>query len=118
MRRGGTTTPALVAAAAMAAVIAGPAGCGSAPVADNPPPAGPAFSRPVLVDAGRLVAVVHGKARTLVLRPRGPGRAEVAPAGVGPTAAATDGHRLIFVVDTAGDGLLLFRTQPHLELRR
>lgn len=97
-----------------AAVIAG---CGSAPSADNPPAAGPAFSRPVAVDEGSGVAVVHGRDRTLVVR-RDAGRPESAPAGVGPSNAVSDGHSLVFVVDTAGDGLLLFRTRPHLELRR
>jgi DNA-binding beta-propeller fold protein YncE len=44
------------------------------------------------------------------------GRARAA-AGVGPTQAVSDGHRLVFVVDAQGDGLLLFRTRPDLELR-
>jgi hypothetical protein len=41
-----------------------------------------------------------------------------ADAGVGPTQAVSDGHRLVFVVDAQGDGLLLFRTRPSLQLRR
>jgi DNA-binding beta-propeller fold protein YncE len=39
-----------------------------------------------------------------------------AAAGVGPTQAVSDGHRLVFVVDAQGDGLLLFRTRPTLVL--
>lgn len=66
--------------------------------------------RPALVEGG--IARLDPRARVLVV---GRHRAD---AGVGPTQAVSDGHRLVFVVDGQGDGLLLFRTQPRLELRR
>jgi hypothetical protein len=106
------------------------AGCGSR--SSLPAPAGPARS-PMLDEApaGRVVRV-----HDIVPAPPGPARVDGAVAqldprkrvlvvsdaranaGVGPTQAISDGHRLVFVVDAQGDGLLLFRTRPNLELRR
>jgi hypothetical protein len=62
------------------------------------------------------VASVAPRRRVLVVRDLRGGTASEAPAGVGPTHAASDGRGLVFVVDTQGDGLLLFHTRPHLEL--
>jgi DNA-binding beta-propeller fold protein YncE len=117
-------------AACALAIAALLAGCGSS--SSLPPPAGPARS-PMLdeMPAGRVLRV-HDAV------PAAPGPARVeggvaqldarkrvlvfndarANAGVGPTQAVSDGHRLVFVVDAQGDGLLLFRTRPSLELRR
>jgi hypothetical protein len=76
----------------------------------------PAPARIVRVDGGRRLASVAPVRRLLVLRdPHGGGTAQV-PAGVGPTHAASDGHGLVFVVDTQGDDLLLFHTRPRPEL--
>jgi hypothetical protein len=116
------------ACALVIAVLLG--GCGSS--SSLPPPAGPARS-PALREtpAGRVMAVraiTAGMARSArveggVARLDPRRRALVvgddrANAGVGPTQAVSDGHRLVFVVDAQGGGLLLFRTQPRLELRR
>ena len=120
------------------------AGCGSAGVAELPPPAGPREA-PLMAAApeGRLVAraaapaavaaglaaqatsVAVERGRRAVVRPRervveltdGRGGREVATAGVGPTRAAAD-DRWLWVTDTQGDALLVFRTRPKLELVR
>ena len=39
-------------------------------------------------------------------------------AGVGPTHVVSDGEQYLYVTDTAGDALLVFRTQPELRLVR
>lgn len=70
----------------------------------------PAPPGPARVDGG--VAQLDPRKRVLVVSDAR------ANAGVGPTQAISDGHRLVFVVDAQGDGLLLFRTRPNLELRR
>lgn len=68
---------------------------------------------------GRQIAVVSVRERVLELYDattlRRIGRA---PAGVGPTHVVTDGHGLVYVIDTAGDALLVFRTHPSLQLTR
>jgi DNA-binding beta-propeller fold protein YncE len=76
--------------------------------ADGPVPR-PSFAAPV--EAGRVVARLDPRERVLAVG------AMRAAAGLGPTQAVSDGHRLVFVVDAQGDGLLLFRTLPKLELR-
>lgn len=68
---------------------------------------------------GRRLAVVSVRdrvvelfdARTLERR----GRAD---AGVGPTHVVSDGKQTLYVTDTAGDALLVFRTEPELRLVR
>jgi len=40
------------------------------------------------------------------------------PAGVGPTHLVSDGGNLLFVIDTQGNALLLYRLRPKLELNR
>jgi hypothetical protein len=68
---------------------------------------------------GRLVARVAPRARVLELLDRRTGRrVDRAPAGVGPTHVVADRAGHLFVVDTEGDGLLLFRVRPRLELVR
>ncbi len=57
-------------------------------------------------------AVVERRARALRLG------GEEAPAGVGPTHVVSDGGELLYVTDTAGDGVLVFHTEPRLELTR
>jgi hypothetical protein len=117
-------------AACVLAIAVSLAGCGSG--SSLPPPAGPARS-PALREApaGRVMAArmtaatmppparVEGGIARLDPRKRalvvGDHRAN---AGVGPTQAVSDGHRLVFVVDAQGDGLLLFRTRPRVALRR
>lgn len=118
--------------------------CGSAGVAELPPPAGPATAPvpdeaalgrvsadarwpagldPVDVggvraaaDGGRQV-VVDRRARTVELRD-GAGRLLARkPAGVGPSNALSRG-RWLWVVDTAGEALLVFRVVDGLELVR
>lgn len=133
----------LVAGLAAAAAL-GLAACGSDGVAELPPPAGPAASPPAseapegtvragarfpagldpvdigaaraAADGGRQV-VVDGRARTVSLLD-GDGRVLAREAaGVGPTHALSRG-RWLWVVDTAGEALLVFRVTDGLELVR
>lgn len=68
---------------------------------------------------GRQIAVVSVRERVLELYDaRTLRRIGRAPAGVGPTHVVTDGHELAYVIDTAGDALLVFRTRPALQLTR
>jgi hypothetical protein len=116
------------------------AGCGSVEdVAEFPPPAGPAASPPLterpagrvvragtvatrpalraVVDEGRAVAALSPRARELAVYD---GRRLIgrAPAGVGPTHVAAGRGRLIYVVDTVGNGLLVYELRPRLHLTR
>jgi DNA-binding beta-propeller fold protein YncE len=125
----------IVAAAALMA-----AGCGSS--ADLPPAAGPDPSPPLerrpagrvvpvgsvpagavrggreaVVDGGRAVAVVSPRERVLELYDRGR-RIGRAPAGAGPTHVVAGEGGLAYVVDTAGDGLLVFETRGKLRILR
>jgi hypothetical protein len=72
-----------------------------------------------LADAGRAVAVLCGRARTLELYDaatlRRLGRAS---AGTGPARLATDGHRILYVTDVVGESLLVFHLRPRFELIR
>lgn len=136
MRRA-LAAPILLAAAALG-------GCGSLDVAGYPPPAGPDAAPPLaerpagtLVPAGSLpagvsfaprrapvaggerYAVVDRRARVLRIVDARSGRAVAsAPAGVGPTNVVSDGGRFLWVTDTQGDGLLVFRARPKLQLLR
>jgi DNA-binding beta-propeller fold protein YncE len=71
------------------------------------------------VHGGRAVAVVSVRERVLevydsdTLR-----RLARVPAGVGPTHVVAGPGRLIYVVDTTGDGLLVYELRPHLHLTR
>lgn len=68
---------------------------------------------------GRWIAVVSARERVLELYDaRTLRRIGRAPAGIGPTHVASDAHGLIYVVDTGGDSLLVFRTSPELQLTR
>jgi hypothetical protein len=106
-------------AAAAAAVLAG---CGSAPL---PPAAGPAVSPPLsATPAGRVSerapaapapdgrVVLRRRARVLEALGQ---RVDV---GIGPTNVVTDGGNLAYVVDTVGNGLLVIRLRPELEIAR
>jgi hypothetical protein len=116
--------------------VAALAGCGSA--TDFPPPAQPAVSPPLserpagrvvrgslpdrpggmaTVDGGRAVAVVRPRERVLEVYDAGR-RIARAPAGIGPTNVAGGRGGLIYVVDTTGDGLLVFELRPRLHLTR
>jgi DNA-binding beta-propeller fold protein YncE len=123
-------------------VAAALAGCGSATAL--PPPAGPAPSPPLeqrpagrvvpggsvpaeavaggteaVVDAGRNRAVVVPRERVLELYDRATGeRVGRAPAGAGPTHVVAGEGGLAYVIDTAGDGLLVFETRGRLRIRR
>lgn len=131
------TRPALV----LAAVVL--AGCGSASPQELPAPAEPPVSPPervapagrvsdgplplgvgpvgsarTAVEGGARQAVVDGRTREVELLETG----RVAPlaradAGVGPTRALSDG-RWLWVLDTRGDALLVYRVRPELELTR
>jgi streptogramin lyase len=114
------------------------AGCGSS--AEQPPAAGPDRSpaleqRPAgeLVDtapaaAPRTAALVDGGRKLAVLSPRDRvlevydattrERLDAAPAGAGPTHVVAGERGLAYVVDTAGDGLLVFETHGPLRIRR
>jgi hypothetical protein len=116
------------------------AGCGSSE--DQPPGAGPGKSPPLtqrpagrvvpighrplrqagqvaVVNAGRNVAVLSPRERTLTVydsdRHHRIGRVA---AGVGPTHVIAGPGRLIYVIDTTGDGLLVFELRPRLHLTR
>ena len=126
-----------------AAVVTGAlAGCGSR--AELPPPAAPATSPPLterpagrVVPAARAPAVRHGDPRVAtvdggravaVLSPRrrvlevldGATRRTIdrAAAGVGPTSVVAGPGHLVYVVDTGGDGLLVYELRPKLHLTR
>jgi DNA-binding beta-propeller fold protein YncE len=122
----------LARAIALLLVVAGLAGCGS--VSEFPPAAEPAPSPPLAhapagrtvplgatpagagvvatVDGGRATAVLHPRERVLVVGD------ERAAAGVGPTRVVAGRGGLIYVLDTAGDGLLVYELRPHLHLTR
>ena len=121
-------------------VVAGLAGCGSS--RELPPAAGPDRSPPLarqpagrvvplaeapggdagvraVVDAGRKLAVVRPTERTLELFDRATGeRLASAPAGAGPTRVVAGERGLAYVIDTAGDGLLVFETHGRLRILR
>ena len=126
-----------VAVAAVALV-----GCGSR--SDLPPPAGPATSPPLVerpagrvvtaadapslrhgdprvatVDGGRAIAVLSPRRRVLeLLDGRTRRRVDQAAAGVGPTHVVAGPGHLVYVVDTGGDGLLVYELRPRLRLTR
>lgn len=72
------------------------------------------------VDGGRAVAVVSVRDRVVELFDARPPyrRLGKANAGVGPTHVVSDDEKTLYVTDTAGDALLVFRAVPGLELRR
>jgi DNA-binding beta-propeller fold protein YncE len=71
------------------------------------------------VDGGRAVAVLDRRARRLDVYEAGTRRGiDQAPAGVGPTHVVGGRGGLIYVVDTSGDGLLVYELRPHLHLTR
>ena len=72
------------------------------------------------VDGGRKIAVVSVRDRVVELfDARTYERLGIADAGVGPTHLVTDDKSTLYVTDTAGDALLVFRaTGDELELRR
>jgi DNA-binding beta-propeller fold protein YncE len=73
----------------------------------------PADGRRVALAGGRLLVAVDGRARTLVVRDARTGaRRASAPAGVGPTHVACATATRCYVVDTRGDGLLVFAVGP------
>lgn len=115
------------------------AGCGSS--AELPPAAGPDRSPPLdeppagrivasapvapdrptqtLVDGGRKLAVLSPRERVLeVYDTSTRERLDCAPAGAGPTHVVAGEGGLAYVVDTAGDGLLVFETRGRLRVRR
>lgn len=120
------------------------AGCGSAPVAELPAAAEPDVSPPpetrpagrvvpgrdlpegvvadpvrAAVDGGRAIAVLRPRERVLELYDRDTReRIARAPAGAGPTHVVAGERGLAYVVDTAGDGLLVFDTHGELRILR
>lgn len=72
-----------------------------------------------VVGRDRMLAVVSVRERVLELYDARPPFRRIArvPAGVGPTHAVSLGG-LVWVADTQGDALLVFRLRPHLELVR
>jgi hypothetical protein len=144
-RRGRGTLRRMVLARAIALVLAlaGLAGCGSVTaIRDLPPAAEPARSPPLTqrpagrvvpvgaepdgvagsvaaVEGGRAIAVVSVRERVLEVYDSDTlQRIARVPAGVGPTHVVSGRGGLIYVVDTTGDGLLVFELQPHLRLTR
>jgi DNA-binding beta-propeller fold protein YncE len=71
------------------------------------------------LQGGRQVAVVTVRSRTLELYDaRTLHRLASVPAGTGPTHVVSDGGHYLYVSDTAGGSLLVFRTTPELRLTR
>jgi DNA-binding beta-propeller fold protein YncE len=71
------------------------------------------------VDSGRAVAVVSVRERVLEVYDSATlNRIASAPAGVGPTHVVAGRGRLIYVVDTTGNGLLVYELEPRLHLTR
>jgi DNA-binding beta-propeller fold protein YncE len=71
------------------------------------------------VDSGRAVAVVSVRERVLEVYDSDTlERIARAPAGAGPTHVAAGAGGLIYVIDTSGDGLLVFELRPELRLTR
>jgi DNA-binding beta-propeller fold protein YncE len=71
------------------------------------------------LDGGRRVAVVSLRERVVEVFDVASGkRIARAPAGVGPTQAAWDGGNHLYVTDTAGGALLVYRLRPALEVIR
>ena len=131
--------------AALVVLAAAASGCGSASVAELPPPAAPRGAPPVTkAPAGRVLgsrgasrdiadrfrapspripveggrfAVVRPRARVVELFDARGGRVGRADAGVGPTRGLSN-DRWLWVADTQGDALLVFRVRPRLELVR
>jgi hypothetical protein len=122
----------------LAALALVAAGCGSS--SDLPPAAGPDRSPPLerrpageivdaapdpaarteaLVDGGRKLAVLSPRRRVLELYDATTrDLLDVAPAGAGPTHVVAGERGLAYVIDTAGDGLLVFETRGRLRIRR
>jgi DNA-binding beta-propeller fold protein YncE len=72
-----------------------------------------------VLDGGHILAVVSVRERVLELfDTRTLARVGRVPAGVGPTHIVSDGRGTLYVVDTTGDALLVFRLRPKLELTR
>ncbi len=79
----------------------------------------PQAGRRTAVDGGRTVAVVSARERVLeVYDATTRERLGRAPAGVGPTNVVAGSEGRVYVVDTTGDGLLVFETRPKLRLTR
>lgn len=112
------------------------AGCGSRSAAELPPPAGPAGGPPLerrlvpddprsagpgeelLVEDGARIAVLDPRAREVALLDANTReRTGTIDAGAGPSAIAVRGGWL-FVVDTAGEGLLIASTRDEQVVRR
>lgn len=136
--------PILLRSGLIVVVAAALAGCGSVTDADDLPPAAeparspalterpagavvrvgtePGLRKPderALVDGGRAVAVLSGRERVVEIYDSGTlRRIDRAPAGVGPTHVIAGPGRLVYVVDTTGDGLLVYELRPHLHLTR
>lgn len=128
---------------ALVALASAAAGCGSATVAELPPPAaprdappldappagrvvplgaastrGPAAAERIRLDDAATFAVIRRRERVVELfDARTERRLARADAGVGPTNGVAN-DRWLWVTDTRGDALLVFRTRPRLELVR
>ncbi len=124
----------------------GAAACGSAPIAELPPPAGPAVSPPLAerpagevvpldrvrgrfprpespvrraTEDGRQVVTLDRRAREVVVRDAATGRRTgSAPAGTGPTHLVVGAADRAYVTDTVNDALLVFDLRPEPELIR
>ena len=79
----------------------------------------PAPATEALVHGGRKRAVVRPRERVLEVYDAETGELlGSAPAGAGPTGVAAGEGGLAYVVDTAGDGLLVFETTGTVRIRR
>jgi DNA-binding beta-propeller fold protein YncE len=71
------------------------------------------------VEGGRQVAVVSVRERVVeTYDTRTLERVGRASVGVGPTHVVSNGRRMLYVADTAGDGLVVLHTRPKLEVTR
>lgn len=109
------------------------AGCGSLSEDELPPPAGTPTAN-VAEGAPRVagcrdqlatqwlanesqVAVLCGRERSVELYD-GDSRVGTASAGIGPTSMVTDGKDALYVIDSLGEALLVYRRAPFQLIRR
>lgn len=72
-----------------------------------------------MLDRGKKIAVLTGRARTLELYDAATlERVGEADAGIGPTALTTDEVEILYVTDVKGEALLVYHLRPRFELIR
>lgn len=99
-------------------------GCGSLSAAELPPaatpaggavPSGMAPPHRARADGGATIVTLDARDRRLTARGETTG---TTGAGVGPAGVASDGRHMLYVSDTAGDGVVVAHTRPSLAITR